>query len=499
MEPAATSCRTEGTFRIFIWAGLYCVPLIAALSPHVDQDLWWHLRTGQMIVEEQRIPTTDSFSRFGLETGKPWLAYSWLFEASVYLSHQLFGVAGIFLFRLVMVLAVAVAVHRMIAKRIEGFAGAAALFAAAMFALGPLMTERPWLFTILFVTLILDMLLDLAAGASVRKVWYLPLMFALWANLHIQFVYGLLVLGLACAGPVGDHLLGKQAAQPTICRAGSRAWWSLVLVTALCFLATFCNPYGWQVYGVVLEFGTQKTQMVVLSELQPLGFRDIRDFVVPALGGLALFSLGKRQRWTCFEVLLLIVAGWFSLRTRRDLWFLTLSAVAVLASAGAQNVSTPAFLPTRRQAMALAGLLGLLLGLGWHWQLQGEIVQAKLAADYPVDAVRFVKTTGCRGPLYNHFDWGGYLIWSLPELPVSMDGRSNFHGDARLAQNYVTCNGLPGWEQDPDLAVSQVVIADVSTPLAAALRTDPRFELAYEDERALVFVVDSRSDRLARK
>ena len=45
----------------------------------------------------------------------------------------------------------------------------------------------PWLFTILFSTLLLDVLLDLRDGQPIRRHRLLPLMFALWANLHVQF------------------------------------------------------------------------------------------------------------------------------------------------------------------------------------------------------------------------------------------------------------------------------------------------------------------------
>src|SRR5512134_588720 len=61
---------------------LYLIPISNGLRPIVDPDVWWHLRTGQWIIEHGAVPRADVFSTFG--TGKPWIAYSWLFEVIVY-------------------------------------------------------------------------------------------------------------------------------------------------------------------------------------------------------------------------------------------------------------------------------------------------------------------------------------------------------------------------------------------------------------------------------
>jgi hypothetical protein len=99
-----------------------------------------------------------------------------------------------------------------------------------------------------------------------------------------------------------------------------------------------------------------------------------------------------------------------------------------------------------------------------------------------------VKQNHFPGPLYNNFDWGGYLIWSLPELPVSIDGRGNVHGDLRIIRSIRTWAGYPGWDLDPELANACLVIAELGRPLTSHLRHDARFKLVYEDDTAAVFV-----------
>jgi hypothetical protein len=59
-------------------------------------------------------------------------------------------------------------------------------------------------------------------------------------------------------------------------------------------------------------------------------------------------------------------------------------------------------------------------------------LQEEVAAKYPAQDAAVIEDQACRGPLFNHYDWGGYLIWRLPDLPVAMDGRANLHGNERM-------------------------------------------------------------------
>jgi hypothetical protein len=253
------------------------------------------------------------------------------------------------------------------------------------------------------------------------------------------------------------------------------------------------NPYGLRLYGVVLDYGTHQAPLSIVTELRPLEFRDFRDYIMPALAAVALVALGRRKQWSCFEILMIIAAGWFSFRMRRDVWFMILVSLGIFSGTSRRRADIAetgwAFVPNCRQAVILSFLVLVMTAVTWNIRIDPEAIETKLAEDYPVDAVRFVKSQGYTGPLYNTFDWGGYLIWHLRELPVSMDGRTNLHGDARLAQAYATWCALPGWDRDPELFTSSVVIEDATAPVSLAMRADKRFKVVYADQRAVVFEV----------
>jgi hypothetical protein len=467
---------------------LYALPLVVALrpvaDPVLDPDVWWHLRAGQWVVEHGTVPRNDPFAR----PAREWVAYSWLYEVLLFGLYRGLGLAGVVVYRAALALAVVAAVHRLVARRERRFLVATGLTAAAGLALAGLFSERPWLFTILFATLTADAVLDLRAGRRSAVVWLLPPLYAVWANVHIQFIYGLFVLGLACAAPLLDRALGR--APDEAARPGSRGGWGLVALSAGCALATLLNPYHVRLYGVVWEYATQPGPFRFVNELKALEFREPGDWVVLALGGAAAFALGRRRPPAAFDLLLLASAAFFAFRARRDLWFLVLAALAVLSTSGAEVPAGQRFALTWRRGAVLAVALAALAGLtAWLRDLSPANLERKVARRYPARAAALVARRGYEGPLYNDFNWGGYLIWALPHLPAAVDGRTNLHGDERLERFGATWSGAPGWEDDPDLSAAGVVVAPADAALASLLKRDPRFELVHQDELAAVFVV----------
>jgi hypothetical protein len=267
--------------------------------------------------------------------------------------------------------------------------------------------------------------------------------------------------------------------------------WRMVLLTGLCLVATLANPYQTDLYRVVVEYATQSGPFRFVNELRALEFRETPDWVMLALAAGAMFALGRRRGLSSFEVLLLVGAGILAFRSRRDLWFLVLTSLAILATQHRWRVAGRPGEPSlsRRQWMTMAAVLATLVGLlAWWRGLSEENMRRTVAGVFPVEAAAVVAQRGYQGPLYNDFNWGGFLIWSLPRLPVVLDGRTNLHGDERILRVGNTWAAGSGWRDDPDLTVSGVVIAAAHSPLAGVLVLDDRFELVYEDPVARVFV-----------
>jgi hypothetical protein len=473
--------RREQIAQTLVLSALYAAPALKCIHMATvsNADVWWHLRTGEWITQHHAIPRIDPFSSFG--GGKPWQAYSWIFELILFELFQHIGLIGIILYSAGMVVAIAAALHHLIKRLQSDFTVAALITLVASFSLVRLFSPRPWLFTILFFVLELDILMHARKTGRGRELIWLPVIYALWANLHIQFIDGLLVLGLA----IGESILGY--------------WWTgartllrplpLIGVLIACILATFANPYGWTIYKTAYELAAQPGVLNSVGEMQAVPFRDMSDFSMLFLALAAAGALAWRRRLPVFETGLLAFAAIVSFRSGRDMWIMVAVAAAILAdgvrlpSAREDQHPTPWF-----RAPLMLATIALALDLGFLTMHINETgLKDQLAKDMPVRAVEAAKAKGLSGPLYNSYDWGGYLIWAL-RLPVSIDGRSAFYGDKVLGRSFATWNAGPGWATDPDLASAGLVIGPAAAPLTQLLRMDPRFTLAFEDNVAAVFI-----------
>lgn len=445
------------------------LPAAYTLDPKLDHDTWWHLRVGQLVADSGTVPDADPFSRLGRERPTPWVAYSWLYEWGLYQADAAFGTPGILWVRTLLGAASTAAVFALLPNRGWRMMPAALLAGVALM---PLMKERPWHLTVVFTALTASVVASVRGGSPTSRAWWLVLLYVVWANIHVQFVMGWLVLGLASVFP------------------GQASRRSLLFLTAGCVAATLCNPYFARLHVVVLEYATQTGPLRAVQELAPPDPASPWLWAGLALLGWSGVAAARRRPIDWFEVALIAVALILTLRMRRDVWFAAVAAGVVLRRASLPSTSElPKSLVAGVVAVAFVAVRLLnLAGLG----PPADTAAANERA-YPVRAAAYVREQELPGPLFNSFDWGGYLIRALPEHPVSIDGRTNLYGSERVTRAMYTWAGGPGWDADPDLISAKLVIAPHVLPLTGLLRDRPaQWRVAFEDETAVVFVAVGR-------
>jgi len=452
----------------------------------LDLDIWWHLKVGDWIFEHRAFPRTGILSRTAAD--RPWAAYSWGYEVLLSRAYAWFGLIGVGVFGTVLTVAVAYAVYWM-ARRLTGRFWLACMLAAVtcsafLFGLMP----RPVFISMILFAVTLTLLLESHRDRCPRILYWLPLVFLVWANCHIQFVYGIFVVGLF----VGVHLLLQLAAHfgvaPDSVRPSELPASKLLLVFGGCLLATCLGPYTYHLYGVVLAYASSTFPYTYIREFRALTFRAFSHYVELLLAGAAFFALGRQKRVDLFKMALLAVACVVSFRTMRDSWFVCIAAAACIADCLAKGVEREPSetLPEKAGlAVALAVLL-FLIARNTGFDTRG--LDDAMSSWFPVRAVNFLRQHPTPGPLYNTFDWGGFLTWYMPNYPVAIDGRTDLYGDELDMQFFKTANGDQSYINDPYLNEARVVLLQETEPLAAILSGDARFQKVYEDRLAVVFV-----------
>lgn len=450
----------------------------------LDLDLWWHLAAGDWIVQHHAVPHSGIFSRTAAD--RPWMAYSWGYEVLLSRAYAWLGFMGVALFGTALTIAVALALFWMI-QRLSGrfwvpWLLSVAVYCAFLFNIMP----RPVFFSMLLFCVTLTLLLQANRSGRVHLLYWLPLVFLLWANLHVQFIYGLFAVGLLA----GMNLLQRGALarrmHPAFLVAPALPASRLLLVFGGCVLATCVGPYTFHVYEVIFGYSSSKVIYSGISELQALSFGGVSHFLELLLAAGAFFALGWQKKIDPFKVALLVVASVFAFRATRDAWFLCITAAAVIGDFQASGEARQPKLriPELAGVALAAALLLFLIARNTSFNMRG--LDRAISAQFPVDAVNYLRRYPAGGPLYNSFDWGGFLIFYMPEYPVAIDGRTDLYGDSMDALFLATEGADPSYTSDPYLNEAGVVILKNDVPLAKLLPTDRRFRVIYRDDVATV-------------
>lgn len=458
---------------LFTVSVLFALRLIGV----IDTDLWWHMAVGRWIVDRRAIPHSEPFSGFG--AGKPFEAYSWLFELIVFWIFKKLGLMGIMAFTSAMAASITAAVHHLVRRLNSMFLLGVGITFLSIFTMGRLYTPRPWLPSMLFFALELDILMRVRKTGESRELYWLPVIFAVWVNMHIQFVDGLVVLGIAL-------IEALAAARWTKIQTNFRAR-KMAFIFLGCIAATLFNPYGLKIYKVAYDLVEQGAGLAQLPELTAIPFRSLDDWCVLLIALSAAIALARSSRHSFFEVALLAFSIVVSFRSQRDIWVLAIAGAGILASnlrerQTDQILLTASASPVIAVATAAFAALSFLL-----YGVNDSELETKLANSMPVRAVEKIQQQAWSGPLYNDYGWGGYLIWTLQQ-PVSIYGRNTVYGVEKVLRSNATWNASAGWDSDPDLVRSNLIVAKAGAPLVQLLRLQPCLETAYQDNVTVLFI-----------
>lgn len=434
-------------FRVFDF--LFALGLfLFFLLPPTDPDLGWQLRCGEQIWKGQGFCSQNQFSV--LLAGYPWVNHHWLYQVIIWGLWGLWGPWGLTILG-AGITALAFwffyqAIPNFRAEKI-GAIGIIGVIGWGVFSFG----IRSQLAGFLFFSILLWLLSRIKERP--RLVFLVPVVMLAWANSH----GGSVGLGVALV------FLGVIRA---IREIRERGWVALVLLVAVA--ATLVNPFGFRIYQEAWRhFWAARLDRLIAEWVPPTPV----FWWLTLLGGLGVLGfLGRSQKWSW--ALLSLAFTILGLKARRNLPFTFLLNFFLLLSLPSMKKILGAWLKKEelRNSLSYLMLVGL-LSFGFFIRLP-QTIDANLSwqnyceessLDYPYRAVEFLKKEvsppsllragGLRrtSNIFNRYEWGGFLIWQLPEYKVFVDGRMPAWGTPTAKSPYTiyleTLQTQPGWQE----------------------------------------------------
>jgi hypothetical protein len=473
---------------LWVFVALF-LPVVASLQAQLSTvDLAYHIRAGEEMLSTRSLLRTDTFTFTG--SGREWLNQQW--GAQVIFARlfrwggweglailRAFLVAGIFLFAF-------------LAARAAGAPRKRAAWSAIgtfLLTVGGL-SLRPQLFAmVLFsATVWIVTARDRAPG----RLWAIPPMVALWANLHGSFFLPLILLALAWL----EERRGPRSERSA----------RLLAVIGASLVATMVNPYGPRVWQYVYALSTNRVVTQAIQEWQPTSVRDVPGalFFVSVAAVAAILARRKGAApWTSLLTLgVFFLIGLFAIRGV-FWWAIVAPPVVARLLSAVENGQQPA----GRQApvadadrpgstvlnRVIAGFLVLAAVAFLPWW-RGRIPlspSTPLLDEAPLGITRFLERTLRPGErIFNAQIWGSWFEFALPENPVFADSRIEVL-PARIWDQYLDISrGQEGWQSLLDRwgVVAVVAHREQQAELIPIIKRAPGWRLAYADEDGYVFL-----------
>ncbi|RIL08687.1 MAG: hypothetical protein DCC75_08280 [Proteobacteria bacterium] len=488
----------------------------------MDPGVGWHLATGRWISENAAIPKSEPFLHY--TEGRKWISDQWLSDLLMFglyklgswpLLYSLF--VTLYFLTFLLVLYRGLSSQRNISLLAVTFGSFFAFKAGQVH-----LILRPVILSfVMFATLYVGVLKvkERAADQRLPGWWFLvlPLLFALWANLHPSFSLGLAVLGLLC---VTESLEVLSRGGGVIRKLGP-----LVILLMVCLAATLLNPYGVSLHYSVLALGKSEYFMNLHSEWRGIKFAspEGRFFIVSfGIIGLAAALLGfKRTGLGLFEWLTLLIFAGLTIKAVRFLPYYGIVAsyplALCLSNVGRSRLFTSnsalkrlhrafSFLEQRERSSASYIALGLSLlivinlvaALGsdyWNkrWHFGPE------PAKYPYAALEYLKQQGGGEQaliVASTSNWGGFITWfGEGRLKPIFDDRNTLVGE-NFHKRYSAAieEGRELEELLKALKVDYLMLPS-KAGLAGDLKQDPGrggmlLTSVFEDQLAVIFRCD---------
>jgi hypothetical protein len=478
-----------------------------------DCDTGWHIRTGEWILANHKIPFQDIFS-FS-KPGQPWFAWEWLSDVVMAWLNSVDGLRAILLASLAMICVTFTLLYFLVRRKCNVLiAISVTMVAAAASSIHWL--ARPHLFTFLFLVLYYAGLERVREGrreiAGIPVLALMPAVMVLWTNLHGGFFVGILLIAAYGAGELLQFLFLANGPERVAAGRNARAF---LASAAACAAASLVNPYTYHLHVHMAQYLRDPWNSEHIIEFLSPNFHQPRalffEAYLVAAAAAALWGLSRRR--FVEPILIALWAHGGLLAARNIAIFVIVAAPAVgeamqyvLDHAGESN------LPGRLRGLAarmnrvaaktmemeavpryhLASVVGFGIAAALMFAPHPpEKFRAEFDPNrYPEKALAALRSDAS-ARIFTHDEWGDYLIWNRRRAFV--DGRSDFYGDD-FEQKYNDVLRLQlGWEKTLSEFGVDTILMPLDAPLTGALKESSHWRVVYDDGRALVFRPNGRT------
>lgn len=450
---------------------IVCFSFFCMFFLYLEPDYYWHITAGKYMVTHHEILQHDVFS--WIASGKYWMSHEWLFEVFLYGLKTIFGKFHVFIYCFFTVTLLGLFLFftnlKSYLKNIPFALLWITFFILAFFTI----SCRPHLLSFFFLAITIYLLRDLFYHPQSKKIYGLPLLSVLWANIHggsSNLPYLLCLLFIFCG------LFQFRFSKLEAVRIQRKQLITYVVVMLLCILAICINPHGIKMVTYPYQNMSDSLMLTTIAEWQPTNLNNLSHYsyiVFVVFVFMTLIFSDKKIRLLDFILFLFaLYLGFKSIR----FWFYAyiISSFFIFY-----------YVKRRKQDPFTVPLISLIaVGFLSFFVTQFDYTSRLQQTSLSTKAIQVLKKEQ-PNRLYNEYDYGGYLIHE--GILVFMDGRADLYSPynykdyqdiSRLAYNFTSL--IEKYDFD-------YFVLKRKTGLSSFLANNSTYEQVFKDKSTVIY------------
>lgn len=473
--------------------------LMAITDINHENDIFWQLKMGEDIIRYHFFPTLDIYS--STAKGAIWTLHEWIPSVLFYLVNLHFGSAGLIISKAILV-AITFSLFLLLFNKLK----INLYVSLVIFVLAALVNSRgvwvvfPSIFEYLFLVITLYALEIYKKENAAKISIFLSVFSLLWANSHASFFLLPITIGAFVVGKLISNFLSKKYKWYKPLESNHLTWNELKFLIypfIISLFTPFMTPSGYWTWLYPFRISLGKFTSYV-SEYQHFwqvwtwnwaDFVDGFSFILMILVWI-IFWLAKKHLHL-YDLFLGVIFTGLALSAARHLAIFALVALFLIAR------YTKVWMGEYRGIIArslLKDILVIVLIVCATFFYKTRVVNFGFALSedgYPKTAAELINGSGISGNMFNHYNYGGYLIWKMPKYPVFIDGRLEMYLNG-VGEDYETIiSGGPGYQLLIDKYKINFFLVYLTDPIVMDLVNDPNWKYVYHDSQYVVFVKDA--------
>ncbi len=432
--------------KYFVW-GMIAAFLICVFSVTTykieDDDFFWHLSTGRFIVENGYVPNTDVFG-YATQNAE-WIPFEWGWDVISYSLYKIGGYNALFIFRSIIFCLIFFIYFRLLNKLKVNSVISVILFFTLLIAFFNRLSPRPHIFTYLFLSVLLYLLLCyryIDRKKYSKHLYWLPVIFLIWGNLHLGVLTGILFLFVFIISEAIIYYRHQRVSNNEVTPITYAQLKNLIIIFVCSLLVLLINPHGLRTYTYAYSHTKMKMLESIAEWLSPFSSQVesgivITLYTVLLIVGLIVLLYSFKKRDLTFALIYLVFAV-YSLRAIRftvDYEIIILPFLAVSLNFYLKQFEKyGSFILKFIYGNALKVLLiTAFIFLAFQFQKDSFYISLEYNREaafgissrfFPVEMLKFIKDNNIKGTPFNNFDTGGYLKWEVPDQKIFIDSRN---------------------------------------------------------------------------